>query len=127
MTKPPTLEVLLDAAERHGEQSEPEHEAGDLQAIVRSCWALLTPEQRAQVLAEHEELIADWGHGTYIPDDSPCAVCERQPQRRTCDSCGVSACITDCGHLVQPRPIAADNMTGHAICAACFDRREEAP
>lgn len=40
------IEQVLDAAQRHGEQSEPDHEVGDLQEIVRALWAMLSPEQR---------------------------------------------------------------------------------
>lgn len=49
---------LLGAARRHGEESEPEHEVGDLEEIVFACWARLTPAQRAEV---HAEIMAEWG------------------------------------------------------------------
>lgn len=40
------LEVLIEAAKQHGEDSEPDHEVGDLQDFLRAMWELLTPEQR---------------------------------------------------------------------------------
>lgn len=40
------LEDLIDAAKQHGEDSEPDHEVGDLQDLLRAMWELLTPEQR---------------------------------------------------------------------------------
>lgn len=39
-------ETLIDAALEHGENSEPDHEAGDLQQYIRSSWELLTRTQR---------------------------------------------------------------------------------
>jgi hypothetical protein len=54
------LDGLLDAAYQHGEQSERDHEAGDLVEILRSCWNLLEPAQRALVFAEHKHLLEDW-------------------------------------------------------------------
>ena len=40
------LETLIEAAKQHGEDSEPDHEVGDLQDFLRAMWELLTPEQR---------------------------------------------------------------------------------
>ena len=48
---------LLEAARLHGEESEPEHEAGDLIEIVTACWELLSDEQRRAV---HAKVMADW-------------------------------------------------------------------
>lgn len=51
-----SLDRLLDAAREHAEDSgEPDHEVGDLQDILRTCWRLLTPAQRQKVLQEHTE------------------------------------------------------------------------
>ncbi|MBI4951258.1 MAG: hypothetical protein HY908_04440 [Myxococcales bacterium] len=55
------LEKLLDAAEAHGADSEPDHEVGDLQGILRSCWKLMTAAQRREVYrGEHAELLGEW-------------------------------------------------------------------
>jgi hypothetical protein len=51
-TKPPVgasdgaINVLVRGAEQHGEDSEPDHEVGDLQELLILMWGLLTPEQR---------------------------------------------------------------------------------
>lgn len=34
------------AAQQHGEDSEPDHEVGDLQDMLRAMWSILTPAQR---------------------------------------------------------------------------------
>lgn len=54
------LEELLAAAKAHGDESEPDHEVGDLQGLLASCWERLTPEQQREVYGEHQELIAEW-------------------------------------------------------------------
>lgn len=54
------LAKLLAAAEAHGQQSEPEHEVGDLQVLLRSCWERLTPAQQRAVYQEHAELVSAW-------------------------------------------------------------------
>lgn len=47
----PTVETLIEAATQHGEDSEPDHEVGDLQCYLRAMWKLLTPAQRAAYVA----------------------------------------------------------------------------
>lgn len=39
-------ETLIAASLEHGLNSEPDHEAGDLQQYIRSCWEMLTHGQR---------------------------------------------------------------------------------
>lgn len=48
------LERLIEAARRHGEDSEPDHEVGDLQDILRAAWEQLTPDQRRRVIRSPE-------------------------------------------------------------------------
>lgn len=48
---------LLDAARRHGEEGEPEHEVGDLEEVVLACWKRLSPAQQVEV---HAEIMAEW-------------------------------------------------------------------
>ncbi len=43
---------LLRAAENHGKAGDPEHEVGDLEALIDACWERLTPEQRREIYAE---------------------------------------------------------------------------
>ena len=54
------LTKLLAAAEAHGRESEPDHEAGDLRDILTSCWKRLTPAQRHEVYAEQEDVVTEW-------------------------------------------------------------------
>lgn len=49
-----SIEAYLDAAKTHGEDSEPDHEVGDLQQYLRAAWAIMTPEQQAQFRADPE-------------------------------------------------------------------------
>ena len=55
MTKERMINVLLLSAEHHGNVSEPDHEVGDLQDIVRLMAAHLTEDQVRQVFAAHRE------------------------------------------------------------------------
>lgn len=50
-------DVFLAAAKMHGEESEPDHEAGDLQEFFRASYRLLNPEQRAHVAADQSVLL----------------------------------------------------------------------
>jgi hypothetical protein len=54
------LEELLAAAKAHGDESEPDHEVGDLLGLIASCWQRLTPDQQREVYGEHQEMIAEW-------------------------------------------------------------------
>lgn len=46
------LQLVFMAAEQHGKDSEPDHEVGDLQDALLTLWALQTPSQKAQFLAD---------------------------------------------------------------------------
>jgi len=46
------VEDLIGFAEKHGEDSEPDHEVGDLQDLLRAAWRLMTPEQRREMLID---------------------------------------------------------------------------
>lgn len=46
----PDIETLIQAALDHGLDSEPDHEAGDLQNYLRDGWSLLTDDQRKSFL-----------------------------------------------------------------------------
>lgn len=60
------LEALLKIAKAHGEDSEPDHEVGDLQDLLRPMWALLTPEQRGAYLAS--EAVRDMLEGALVDE-----------------------------------------------------------
>lgn len=52
----PRIERVLLAAEQHGANSEPDHEVGDLQDVLRSAWSLMSREQRDGLMAAAETL-----------------------------------------------------------------------
>ncbi|CAN7783441.1 hypothetical protein LJR175_008322 [Variovorax sp. LjRoot175] len=52
--KDPRVERILNAAEQHGQNSEPDHEVGDLQDVLRAAWSLMSTEQRDQLMAAAE-------------------------------------------------------------------------
>ncbi len=59
------LELIIAAAEKHGQDSDPDMEVGDLQCLVRDLWAMLTPEQKAAFPSsgraiDWSEFINDW-------------------------------------------------------------------
>jgi len=56
------LERILDAARRHGEQSEPDHEAGDLQEVLRTVWPHVPLPVRREILKTWpiSGLLEDW-------------------------------------------------------------------
>ena len=43
---------LLECAVAHGENSEPDHEVGDLQDLLVACWSVMSPAQRGLALSE---------------------------------------------------------------------------
>lgn len=45
------LECLMEVAKSHGEDSEPDHEVGDLQDLLRPMWESMTPAQQRSYLA----------------------------------------------------------------------------
>jgi hypothetical protein len=51
----PDLEELFQAADAHaGAAGDADHAVGDLQAILRAAWRILTPAQRLVLFAEPE-------------------------------------------------------------------------
>lgn len=53
------IEKLILAAQHHGEDSEADHEVGDLQDLLRACWATMPPKARRTVFAEFSDRL-DW-------------------------------------------------------------------
>lgn len=58
MCKTDPLERLIDYAQQHGIDSEPDHEIGDLHELSRAMWALLTTPQKAAII---EYFNKQWG------------------------------------------------------------------
>lgn len=48
--EPELAERVITAAKQHGDDSEPEHEVGDLQDVVRAMWHLMAPHQRVAMM-----------------------------------------------------------------------------
>ena len=60
-------------------------------------------------------------------DDGPasCAQCHTAPEIRVCTICGARARIIDCGHMAQPRPVAAGGRAGADYsCDSCEEQAE---
>jgi hypothetical protein len=53
----PDIENLITAAELHGQESEPDHEVGDLQDVLRTCWRLMSGDQRRMAYEAHMDLL----------------------------------------------------------------------
>lgn len=51
-------------------------------------------------------------------EHAPCPHCGQRAELRTCETCGASAWVVDCGHSDQPVAIAADER-GRALCDEC--------
>ncbi len=56
------IEDVIAAAERHGQDSEPDHEVGDLQDCLRAAAGLFTEEQRIQFYKTEAVMnVLEWG------------------------------------------------------------------
>jgi hypothetical protein len=40
----------MEGAKRHGIESDPDHEVGDLQDMLVACWATMGPEERLRAM-----------------------------------------------------------------------------
>lgn len=52
--KDPRIERIINAAQQHGENDNPDREVGDLQDVLRAAWACMSNEQRNQLMAAAE-------------------------------------------------------------------------
>jgi hypothetical protein len=63
------IEKLIEACRKHGEESEPDHEVADLQALVRLMWSCTRDqEDRAHIVRQFidDNGMADWLPGGEI-------------------------------------------------------------
>ncbi len=51
----PSLRRLLDQAEEHGKEGDPEHEVGDLQDMLTACWKFLAMAEKHSVVLQFTE------------------------------------------------------------------------
>jgi hypothetical protein len=58
------LDQIIGAAAKHGHDSEPDHEVGDLQDALRLAWAELTPAKRKKIHAAYFETHDHWDEET---------------------------------------------------------------
>ncbi len=65
------LAALLEAAEVHGRESEPDHEVGDLRTILETAWTKLTPAARREVYDAHKDIVEEWGPGGPVAVSPP--------------------------------------------------------
>lgn len=54
------LDLALESARAHGEQSDPEHEAGDLAELVEALFAEMTEAQRKRALTKYGDGRTFW-------------------------------------------------------------------
>lgn len=59
----PFLARVLNAAESHGANGEPDMEVGDLQQFARDLWAAMTSKQKTTFAGREDwrEFIKNWG------------------------------------------------------------------
>ena len=57
------ITTVFEAAARHGEESEPDHEVGDLQDVLAAAWELMSSEQRLELMQSEVvvALLTEWG------------------------------------------------------------------
>ncbi len=55
--------ALIEAAFTHGNESQPDMTSGDLEAVAREMFLLLTPDQKRELMASDVVLriLTDWG------------------------------------------------------------------
>jgi hypothetical protein len=56
-SKKAACQLIIDAAEQHGQDSEPDHEVGDLQDALRACFKEMTHAQAVRVYESQKENI----------------------------------------------------------------------
>lgn len=54
-----------------------------------------------------------------------CCHCDAEAVERTCEDCGCTALVIDCGHHAQPAAISTDEH-GRSLCDVCYSARVEA-
>lgn len=53
------LEVIFQSARKHGEESELEHEVGDLQDALQLAWQMLSKDQRCELYVAFKVGVTD--------------------------------------------------------------------
>lgn len=55
------LRRYFQAAARHGSDSDPDHEIGDLQALLSRVWDLVPEYKRDEIAADFADYFETWG------------------------------------------------------------------
>jgi hypothetical protein len=65
--------AVIEAAFTHGNESAPDMTAGDLEAVAREMFILLTPDQKRALMATDvvQRLLTDWGDPLQAGDTPP--------------------------------------------------------
>ena len=85
-----SLQDILDAAERHGSESDPDHEVGDLQDMLRTAWDMLPKTKRSKLLLEAAEQLDSWD------SETSCLVCD-EVGPPDCKGCGGQGLVAPSG------------------------------
>lgn len=54
------LDQLIASASAHGEQSDPDHEVGDLLDILRAVWPKLTAKAQRDIFEQFKDRVEEW-------------------------------------------------------------------
>jgi hypothetical protein len=54
------IEKLIEAAKKHGDEGEPDHEVGDLQEIARYLWSQLPLSSKKTTMEHFESYLYEW-------------------------------------------------------------------
>lgn len=97
------IEKVIESAYRHGSESEPDMETGDLQEVVRALWKLMPPLQRKLFVGDPRwrEFIETWPTrrpSRRVKSEAICPKCESTMTHR-CNT-GDEGCwhCEDCEH-----------------------------
>ncbi len=74
-------------------------------------------------MSDYNRIISLGMDGGLNDEGERCPDCGETTELMTCEKCGNSGHIINCGHFAQPRPIAGDD--GHSICCECADDQSE--
>lgn len=93
--------------------------------VIRRCGPPGSPDYYLRRGVHTDLDHSDW-HGIVHAarlEPAACPECGARAETRTCDGCGRSAVVIDCGHQAQPQPIAAGRADGsdlhHTYCTDC--------
>jgi hypothetical protein len=72
---------------------------------------------------DEDDFDNDVDMSTFEVEGGSCPFCHTKADYRSCDICGKSAWIIDCGHYDQPRTISGDES--ETTCGDCWAEKRE--